>query len=82
MTLSKAYTGDGCEVAPHCLECPLAVCKYDEPESSVRVVHHFLHDERNALILSAAAQGANRAEIAEAAHMSERSVYRLLQEAK
>lgn len=22
---------DGCDVTPHCLECPLAECKYDDP---------------------------------------------------
>ena len=24
------YTFDGCDVAPHCLECPLPRCKYDD----------------------------------------------------
>jgi len=28
------YRDDGCEVAPHCLECPLAVCKYDNSRRS------------------------------------------------
>ena len=22
--------GDGCDVAPHCVDCPLSVCKYDD----------------------------------------------------
>lgn len=35
------YTDDGCEVAPRCLECPLAVCRYDErPETSPRQENH------------------------------------------
>ena len=25
------WRDDGCEVAPHCLQCPLPRCKYDEP---------------------------------------------------
>jgi len=25
------YRDDGCEVAPRCLQCPLAQCKYDDP---------------------------------------------------
>lgn len=25
------YTDDGCDVSPSCLECPLAVCKLDDP---------------------------------------------------
>ena len=25
------WADEGCEEAPRCLECPLAVCRYDEP---------------------------------------------------
>ena len=25
------YTDTGCDLAPSCLECPLALCKYDDP---------------------------------------------------
>ena len=24
---------DGCDVHPHCLECPLPACKYDDPRA-------------------------------------------------
>lgn len=25
------YRDDGCEIAPHCLQCPLPRCRYDMP---------------------------------------------------
>ena len=31
-----AYQDTGCELAPSCLNCPLARCKYDEPEEKKR----------------------------------------------
>jgi hypothetical protein len=27
-----AYRDDGCDVSPSCLNCPLPVCKYDDPD--------------------------------------------------
>lgn len=27
----KQYRDDGCEIAPHCLSCPLPACRYDLP---------------------------------------------------
>ena len=73
----------GCEVALRCVECPLATCKYDvEPDKRREFMYQFRHGSRNALIRAAAAQGARRTEIAAAAGLSERSVYRLIQEAK
>ncbi len=29
---SYQYRDDGCEVSQSCLRCPLAVCKYDDPD--------------------------------------------------
>ena len=26
------YVDDGCEVSPKCLECPLPLCRYDDPQ--------------------------------------------------
>ena len=28
----STYLDDGCEVAPHCLQCPLSKCRYDYPQ--------------------------------------------------
>ncbi len=66
-----------------CVECPLATCKYDvDLDKRQEFMYQFRHGSRNALIRAAAAEGARRTEIAVAAKMSERSVYRLLSEAK
>ena len=65
----------GCDEAACCVECPLPVCKFD----SFPARRHILRDF---LIRAGAAAGATRTDIAAAAHMSERSVYRVLQEAK
>ena len=73
----------GCEVALCCVECPLATCKYDvPPKDRWEFMYQFRHGSRNALIRAAAAEGVRRSEIATAVKMSERSVYRLIQEAK
>lgn len=31
MTIGKRVWDDGCEVSPSCFDCPLSVCKYDDP---------------------------------------------------
>ena len=73
------YGDDGCEVAPHCVDCPLEICQYDLPPNQRASLRN---SARNVLIREAAAEGARRSEIAEAARLSERSIYRLLSEAK
>ncbi len=78
-----SYADDGCEVAPHCLECPLVRCRYDSADGQQKgIMHRFRHRVRNSLILAAASEGAKRREIAEAAQLSVRTVYRLISEAK
>ena len=32
------YRDDGCDVSPSCLNCPLPVCKYDDPDYLQRTV--------------------------------------------
>lgn len=44
------YTDDGCEVAPRCLRCPLAVCRHDTGLATQRIARRDaeierLHDE-------------------------------------
>lgn len=73
------YGDDGCEVAPHCVECPLATCQFDLPPHQRAALKN---STRNTLIREGAAAGAERSEIAEAAGLSIRSVYRVLAEAK
>lgn len=30
IAMADAYISDGCDVAAHCLQCPLPLCKYDD----------------------------------------------------
>jgi len=32
--LENYFVDDGCEYSPSCLQCPLPVCKYDDPVGS------------------------------------------------
>ena len=29
---NATYRDDGCDVSPSCLNCPLPICKYDDPD--------------------------------------------------
>ena len=73
------YGDDGCEVASHCVDCPLATCQFDLPPHERAALKN---SARNTLIREGAATGAERSEIAEAACLSIRSVYRVIAEAK
>lgn len=44
------YTDTGCELAPKCLECPLPVCKEDDPMWYVKRIQQRRYD-RNVIIL-------------------------------
>ena len=69
------YRDTGCELAPSCLECPLAVCKYDDPTygRSNRTVF------RDREIVRLRTQGSKVSEIAKSVCTSERTVYRVIQ---
>ena len=69
------YRDTGCELAPACLYCPLAVCKYDDSNwgkrnSKVR---------RDLDIVRLRSNGMNVAQIATEVNTSERTVYRVIQ---
>ena len=70
-----SYRDTGCELASACLECPLAVCKYDDPHWGKRGAKA-LRDEE---IVKMRASGISVAEIAANVNTSERTVYRVIQ---
>lgn len=70
-----SYRDTGCELAPSCLECPLAICKYDDPHWGKRN----LKARRNEEIVDMRARGMSVAQIATEVNTSERTVYRVIQ---
>ena len=69
------YIDTGCELAPSCLECPLALCKYDDPHTRVRSNKVM----RNTEILRLYRSGVKISNIAAQVNISERTVYRVIQ---
>lgn len=76
----RAYTivraEDGCDVAPHCLECPLAECKYVDPYY-YNLQFHTASQMRKERILAASQAGIPLAEIAEREGVHLRTIFRL-----
>ena len=68
---SYNYSDTGCELAPSCLECPLAKCKYDDPNGNRR---NLMRDQE---IVRLHAQGLKISQIAKIVNTSERTVYRI-----
>ncbi len=68
---------DGCSIAPTCLKCPLPRCRYDLP---LKMQQSAVTQERDSMIRKARAAGASAPQIAEAAGISDRTVYRVLKE--
>ena len=69
-----SITTDGCDVAPHCLSCPLPQCKYDDPAELRRM----RRAERAAAIDARIASGMSAREIAADDGINVRTVYRTL----
>ena len=69
------YRDTGCELAPSCLECPLATCKYDDPAYG-RSGRTMFRDRE---IVRLRRQGSRVSEIAKSVCTSERTVYRVIQ---
>ena len=69
------YEDTGCDLAPSCLECPLALCKYDDPNQGQRT-RMLMRDTE---IMRLIANGIKVSEIAESVNTSERTVYRVIQ---
>ncbi len=68
------YEDTGCEAAPSCLECPLAMCKYDDPGWDKRLAKA----KRDAEIMKQRQAGIGIDRIAASTGVSRRTVYRIL----
>ena len=73
---NQDYTDTGCELAPSCLECPLALCKYDDP-SWDRRSRTVMRDQE---IVRLRRKGLRVADIAKVVKTSDRTVYRVIQQ--
>ena len=67
---NTAYADDGCELAPHCLTCPLPRCKHDVPLATQRRWQRMIDAQ------ALAAEGLTVQAIAERLGSSERVVHR------
>jgi len=69
------YSDDGCEAAPSCLNCPLPVCKYDDPGWTRRQDRGHRDDE----IFRLRKAGIPVPELARQFKVSTRTVHRIVQ---
>ena len=69
------WRDDGCEVAPHCLECPLERCRYEAPGGLRGLLNSTVRDPQ---IIILRAEGASIHTIAKRFGLSRRSVWRAL----
>lgn len=69
------YSDDGCEAAASCLECPLAMCKYDDPGWLRREDRKRRDDE----IFRLRKLGISVPELARQFKVSSRTVHRVVQ---
>lgn len=65
------YRDDGCEIAPHCLACPLPLCRYDMPQKAAGAIM------RERVVRGLLAEGYSADEVARRLGISRRSVFRL-----
>ena len=72
---NTAYRDTGCDLAPSCLECPLALCKYDDPNRARRSRTVM----RDTEIMRLFAEGLKVSAIALEVKISTRTVYRIIQ---
>lgn len=70
------YRDTGCSLAPHCLTCPFASCRYDAP------IKHQRAGERTITVASMATAGADYQAIAQVLGISIRTVYHALERAR
>ena len=69
------YKDDGCDVSSTCLDCPLPLCKYDDPGWLTRV----RRDDRDSQVLRIRRdEGATIVEVARRFHISQRTVHRIV----
>ena len=72
------YGDGGCELAPACLRCPLARCRYDAPGGARRL----LIDSRDGELLQRRDEGVAIDTLASQFGISRRSVFRVLAKAR
>lgn len=72
---NTVYQDTGCDLAPSCLECPLALCKYDDPNGA-RYDRTVMRDTE---IMRLFAEGLKVSAIALKVNISNRTVYRVIQ---
>ncbi len=72
---NTVYEDTGCDLAPSCLECPLALCKYDDPNGA-RYDRTVMRDTE---IMRLFAEGLKVSAIALKVNISNRTVYRVIQ---
>ena len=73
------YQDTGCSVSRTCLACPLPVCRY---ELDIGQQRGALTQQRDSMIRKIRVAGGTAAQIAEAAGVSTRTVYRVLRAEK
>lgn len=72
---NTVYRDTGCDLASSCLECPLALCKYDDPNQG----RHSRTIMRDTEIMRLFAEGFKVSAIALKVNVSNRTVYRIIQ---
>lgn len=66
--------GDGCDVHPNCLECPLAECKHDDPQG----YHRWRLKQRDDSLLAAFETGLTKEAVADQFAISVRQTDRII----
>ncbi len=72
---NTVYRDTGCDSAPSCLDCPLALCKYDDANGT----RHGRTVMRDTEIMRLFADGFKVSAIALKVNISNRTVYRIIQ---
>ena len=67
------YRDDGCSYHPHCLSCPLTVCRYDDPH--LLIAMRIQEQRQKAVRLRA--EGLTVNDVAARLNISRRTVFRL-----
>ena len=68
-----AHPDEGCQHSPLCLDCPLPLCKYDDPGGEARRAKA----RRDSLVMWHLRRGATVLEIARKTGIGERTIYRI-----
>ncbi len=70
------YRDDGCDISRSCLDCPLPVCKFDNPGWMRRASRH-RRDE--SVVQARRVEGLGVVELADRFKLSSRTIHRILQ---